>query len=402
MRFEDLEYINYKDILDAIDSVSSPTRASIAKYLNLSRTTVSNVITRLIDYGVVEEIEVEIKETRGRPGLVLNFTKDKWFSLGADFSGKDWVIVLCNLDGSVVDTLVMPEIKQFTPESMFESLFKGLDIIEKRNKGKILPAIGLGLHGVIDSDNGDIMFSNVTGWHERIKVSSVVEEHTGMKVYCTNRYIASGIAEYKYSNPDNEKNMIFFGAGGGFRSAIFTSGNLLEGASYTSGRVAHLVVDPNGKQCDCGKRGCLLTVADEKSLIENAKALRDSGKYQDCRLTVVPDEDYSAILICSYADNGDRLAIDAVDSIAPPIAKAISMLVDIVNPRRIVIGGDIGYASRHLVNRVREEVKAISDVDSYKLLEIEQGNQKVASSARGAASLVLSHKAELLFKSIDK
>lgn len=390
-----MEYINYSDILGVIDEGKEPTRASIAKRLGLSRTTVSNVVNALIDDGIVREGNAE-KSMRGRPGLKLNFTKDRWYALGASIMDTRWSFVVTGLDGRIQDEFLSDEISPFTVSNFLNTLVSGLKSIISRVHGKLLPAIGLGLPGVVDTDRGRILFANDIHWHDIVPVADYVErEIPGFRIFTANRYTASGLAENKYANPEGVRNLVYVGIGAGIRAAVFIDGKLLVGSTYSAGRIAHITVNPDGALCDCGKRGCLLTVSNSSALVSNANRLRALPKYSDSRLNKI-ERALSFIDVVVQADSGDACAVEAVDLIAVPLAKAISEIAEIINPNKLVIGGSLGYSCTYLVNRVRDLLSEDSGFDGSNF-SVEQAKLRQTSSPLGAASLVLDHKAELLF-----
>ena len=90
--------------------------------------------------------------------------------------------------------------------------------------------------------------------------------------------------------------------------------------------------------------------------------------------------------------------MEAINSIVVPLSKGLGEICDIINPKKIIIGGPIGYSSKYLVSKLREnmESKVTSDIPGGHI-KVEQAKLKDYGSTLGAASLVLEKKAELLF-----
>lgn len=396
MRYEDMEFLNFKNVLRAIDELHGSSRATIAKKLSLSRTTVSTITSTLISKGVVCEVqEMEQRSTsRGRPGAPLALRDDVWYALGASYYSASWNFVLCSLSGKMVDEHVVA-LPDLTPELLVCTLLDGIEYMMGRVKGKLLPAIGLGLPGIVDSENGDVLWAYDLKWVDRVVVRKAVEKRFALQAYCLNRYTLAGLAEYTYANPGNDKNMVYVGLGSGIRSAIFVDGKLLEGASFSAGRIGHVPIDPSGPLCECGKHGCLLTLANEKALLNKALELSVKPEFADSPLA--SSKEITVEQICRLADQNDKCARRCIDAIAGPITIALGMIIDIINPRRIVIGGPIGYSSRYLVDKLNKDACSVAEESPYRVMTITQGKLKDIGSALGAATLVLSHKPELLY-----
>lgn len=401
MRYEDMEFENYRNIINALDESASLSRADIAKKLSLSRTTVSNIVNTLISTEVVKESDIPVDSgLPGRPGFPIVYD-DKWYALGASFYLSAWNYVLCNLNGDVVKEYQL-KVVHVTPESLISTLISGIRLFLKDFKGKLLPAIGLGLPGVVDSDNGQILWAYDLKWNDSIDVKTPVEKAFGLSVYCLNRYSLAGLAEYTYANEDNDKDMVYIGIGSGIRGAIFINGELLKGDSFSAGRLAHIPIDPRGPECECGKRGCLLALSNKDALVNYAVELSRDVEYSSSVLANMPVEDISPELILELADASDECAKRCVEHIADPLITAIGILVDIINPRKIVIGGPMGYSCNYLVSCIKNATDRIAIETPYRSMSIVQGRLKGNGSALGAVTLVLSKKAELLYQNIRK
>ena len=395
MRYEDMEYENFKNILEAMDKLEDPSRAKIAKHLSLSRTTLSNMTSIMIEKHILVEGETKRNSaSRGRPGAMLRYCDDTWFALGAAYYASKWNFVICDLSGKLVKEYSI-KLKKVTPESLISKLIDGIDYMLSNAPGKILPGIGVGAPGVVDSDNGAILWAYDLKWFHTIDIKRAVMARFGFDAYCFNRYTLAGLAEYRYANPDGERNMVYLGLGSGIRSAIFVDGKLLKGASYSAGRIGHITIDPNGPLCECGKHGCLLAYSNEKALLDSAKKYAALPEYKDSILNQL--ESFTPEDIISNADSGDACCIKAMDKIIDPIISAISLIVEIINPKKIVLGGPIGYSSMYLAQRVSEAANTIATETPYRVMNIVPGKLKDNGSALGAAALVLDKKCDLLY-----
>jgi predicted NBD/HSP70 family sugar kinase len=395
MRYEDMEYENFKNVLGAIDELKDPSRAMIAKHLSLSRTTLTNMTSVMIEKKILVEGETKHNEaSRGRPGATLRYCDDTWFALGAAFYSSSWNFVICSLSGKIVQEYTL-QLENVTPEELVSKLLEGIEYMISCVPGQILPGIGIGAPGVVNSEAGAILWAYDLKWFNSIDLKRAVKARFGLEAYCLNRYTLAGLAEFKYANPEGERNMVYVGLGSGIRSAIFINGKLIEGASYSAGRIGHIPIDPNGPLCECGKHGCLLAMANEQALLAHAKAFALLPEYEDSPLSSLSGFTVSDII--SYADTGDPCAMRAMDKIIEPIITAIAILVDIVNPKKIVLGGPIGYSSLYLAQRVEEAANRIAAETPYRVMSIVPGKLKENGSALGAAALVLDKKCDLLY-----
>lgn len=395
MRHEDLEYTNYRHVLDCIEhDMVTPSRADIAKRLGMSRTTVSSITNNLVAKGVLAE-EKGMTDTRGRPGNPLGMNGDVWKVLGAAFYSTSWLFVVCNLLGTILDTYELP-VEPVTPANLVSTLIDGLSYMRDLHSTNLLPAVGIGVPGVVDTVNGDILFAHDLAWNERFNVSSKVEETLGLKVFMSNRYCLAGEAEFKYANPENIKDFIYIGLGSGISCAIFVNGKLLVGDNHCAGRIAHIQVDPDGLLCSCGKRGCLLAVSNRRTLIDNVLQHRNDASV-DSPLKTVPADELTIELVCRYADAGDSFARRCLDVALKPLIQVISILVSALHPKKIVIGGSVGSMCAYLTERIDTVLKIYPDYFPVVDLKVVQSRLPKSGAALGAASLVIEHKLELLY-----
>ncbi len=392
MRYEDMEFENYDNVLHyIINEPGNPTRAEIAKDLGLSKATVTQIISRFMAYGLISEGKLTEHQGKGRPGNPISIRKDVWFVLGASLSDTTWQFVISDLTGEIVQTYELP-VPLMTPEYFLNTLVEGLRHMIGICPGKFIPGVGIGVPGVVDEEHGDIVFAYDYGWTHRVNIAERVMAEFGLPVFVMNRNNLAGIAEYRYANPDREQSMIYIGIGSGIRATIFSDGHVIRGADGRAGRISHVQVDPEGRLCSCGKRGCLFTVANETVLLEDVRNMLDnsdipSALREDPSRCTVPD-------VILLAEQGDMIACEAVKHMALAISKAIRMVSVVLNPRLIVLGGPVGD-SEVLVSVISDDLKENTGYQDI-LPEVRRCSIKPYGSARGAVSLVIDNALSLI------
>lgn len=387
MRYEDMEYVNSQHILETIEEGGEkPTRSVIAHELGLSRAAVSILTSDLISLKLVEEDGTPAKpDGRGRPGNPLRLDCSYWKVLGASLQSDGWQVVVTDLSGKILDVVSFP-LDAVTPDCMIDTLVSGLKaMLEKWNGHPFLPGVGVGVPGVVDTSTGTIEFAYDFGWDSPVGIAGPVGNALGMSVFVQNRYILEGIAEYKYANPEKVKDMVYIGIGSGIRSAIFVDGRLVKGSIFSAGRLSHIQVEEQGRLCTCGRHGCLYTVANDSALQEWYSSFLGAG--DSARL--------SALAVTALADVGYPAACQAVDKVASFVLKAVLIISDVLNPRLMVFGGPVGDCHR-LVSSLARGIAENKAKNPYMNLNVRRCSIKRYGSARGAASLVIEKKLQLL------
>lgn len=392
MRYEDMEFENYDNVLHyIINEPGNPTRAEIAKDLGLSKATVTQIISRFMAYGLISEGKLTEHQGKGRPGNPISIRKDVWFVLGASLSDTTWQFIISDLTGEIVQTYELP-VPLMTPEHFLNTLVEGLRHMIGICPGRFIPGVGLGVPGVVDEEHGDIVFAYDYGWTHRVNIAERVMAEFGLPVFVMNRNNLAGIAEYRYANPDREQSMIYIGIGSGIRATIFSDGQIIRGADGRAGRISHVQVDPEGRLCSCGKRGCLFTVANETVLLEDVRNMLDNSDMPSA-LREDPSRCTVADVIL-LAEQSDMIACEAVKHMALAISKAIRMVSVVLNPRLIVLGGPVGD-SEVLVSVISDDLKENTGYQDI-LPEVRRCSIKPYGAARGAVSLVIDNALSLI------
>lgn len=394
VKTDDLERVNARNVLKTIELEKGLSRAQVARRLGLSRTTISTIVSKLISVGFVTEQQSKARG-RGRPGIHLSITSDRWYAIGAEFHSKKWVAVITNLEGRTLKILETP-VKKEDVESFLVGLKETVQAILKDLPGPMLPAIGVGAPGLVDCENGVILRADDFGWRQ-VEVKKYLEEELGLKTFVLNRHRAGGLAESRFGVGKNVHNLVYIGIGTGISAAFISDGILIHGASYAAGEIGHMIIDPGGDRCGCGKTGCLQAVASGSALVRMARDALRRGEASSLREVMEREGgELSGESICLEAARGDHLSLRCVEQAAKFLGIAVANIINSFNPDLVIIGGPVGQVGDPLVRSIREEAAKWAMEHPFSATRIVQGELGETVGALGAACLVLDRKLDLI------
>lgn len=162
------------------------------------------------------------------------------------------------------------------------------------------------------------------------------------------------LAESVYVHSSRET-LLYVKASTGVGAGICVSGRLFRGASGVAGEIGHLMVDPNGRFCLCGGRGCLETLIGADWLLDRARTVLGSRTIGFRTLTELIDK--------AHADNA--LALRVLKEAGTQLGYAIGNVCNIINPNVVVIGGSLATAGKHLLDPCREAIEATAMTAAY-------------------------------------
>jgi predicted NBD/HSP70 family sugar kinase len=397
------EWKNLQATLNYIEEADTPpSRANIAGRLSLSRTTASSIASQLIKAGLIEELKTEI-HGRGRPGTPLRISSGRWYALGAAFMGNEWRFLFVDLYGRIIREYT-EQVESPSVEDFEKKLLKGLAFMLKKKPGPLLSRIGIGSPGVVDSSAGVIIHADDMGWRQ-VSLGESIRRAVGMDALIMNRYRASGLAEARFGVGRNVKNLVYIGVGTGICAAFINDGVLLEGSNFSAGEIGHILVDPEGPLCGCGKRGCLQAMASSPALVEVVRGIHDSMQKKNKKLppnplwNILNDPSLlSGELIAEEANRGNAVAVAGMERIAEILGIVAANLINIVNPQKIIIGGTLGDTGPLLTRLISREAEKRAMKTPLQAVTIEQGLLGNRAAALGAACLPLRYKLEVLLK----
>ena len=347
------------------------SRATIARELELSPPTVSQVTRRLIQQGVLQPLEYEPSEG-GRPGQLLGLVSTAGRAVGVKLAVDHLILVDVSLDGQVVSTRNEPY-NAFAPDAMERLVASVRSFSKPRTDG--LLGIGVGVPGVVERpDVGDVDAA-VLGW-SAMPLGRHLRAAVGIPVLIENDVKALAVAERLYGRGRSRRSFVVITIGRGVGFASVADGTLQRGARGGAGELGHVTVSPGGAPCACGRRGCLEAYVGDAGLVAAARAAGVLRSGQGLgRLT-------------ELADRGDAKARQVYSTAAQRLARAVAPAIAALDPEVVIIAGEGTSSWPHYEKAFRGTLaKLLPPSISDTPVEVDEWDE--SSWARGAGAIVL-------------
>lgn len=376
-------------VLSLIERNQCISRSDIARLSGLSRNTTSQIARELLKMGLIRETG-KISATGGRPGIGLEIRANAQVALGAALRSREWVLALVNLRGDVIEC-IEESVDTRNPTAAIRSLNDAIRSLRQRSGYPVLPAVGIGVPGIVEPHSGVVTQAHDLGW-SFVSIKEEIERVTKMRALVLNRHWGAGLAEGRWGGAAGADDYIYIGIGTGIRSAAYSKGKLVDGSASLAGQLGHMTVASAGPLCTCGNQGCLVSFASEQALIRRVEAAVSSGEKSSLSARVP----LSAEAISNAAKDGDSIALEALRSVAASLGIAVANLVNVFNPERVVLGGPVGNTGEPLLSMITAETKRRALSVTFANVRLVSGTLGAHAEAIGAATLVLDRKLDLL------
>lgn len=351
--------INLAVIMNHLRTNAPISRAALADATGLNKTTVSSLVTELIERQFVQEIGLA-SPSSGRPAILLKLNPTAGFILSCEI-GVDFIKVIC--------TNFAPEIiwryeEQIDPSIGQRAILdRALMIINQgvaagnQACGTLL-GMAIGVPGLVDQSTGALLFAPNLGWKD-LPIRSIVQESFDVPLFVNNEANLAALGEHYFGAAQGIDEVLYISASRvGLGGGLIHFGNVFGGVTGVGAEFGHMTMDPDGEYCKCGNQGCWETQVSQPALIRHVWRFIDQGS--SSMLTEMTAGDRASLtvpMIVEAARAGDRVALDALEIIGRYLGIGIASLVNALNPELVVFGGILSLASEFLMPVIKKEVE---------------------------------------------
>ncbi len=377
-RSETVRRANLSAIARELHGHDSVSRTELVARTGLTRSAVRVLLGELVAGGLALEETGRSEGGPGRPSLVVRANPAGARVLALEIAVDSLAAALVGLGGRVVE-----QVRLERPRGHFEvdevvSDLSGLahEVLRQRGAPVARPlAIGVAVVAAVRRSDGFLPLAPNLGWvdvplGERLFATLDLE----VPVFVANEADLGALAEMRRGAAVGERDIVFISGEVGVGGGIFIDGRLLGGAAGYGGEVGHMAVNPAGLRCGCGSVGCWETEVGERALLRRAGHDIDGGR---------PAVD----AVLAEADAGIPRALSALDEVGTWLGRGLAALVNLFNPRLVVLGGLFGRIYRFIEATVAGELKSFALAASRDNLRVSPALLGVDAPLMGAAEL---------------
>ncbi|GIN55778.1 ROK family glucokinase [Lederbergia ruris] len=277
---------------------------------------------------------------------------------GIDIGGTTIKLAFISKEGDILTKWEIPTDKTDGGKGIFTDVKKAISekLAELQIPYEALKAAGVGAPGPVDIEKGILDGAVNIGWKDNFPLRDLMQTALNVPVVIENDANAAALGEMWKGAGAGAKDLICITLGTGVGGGVIVKGDIIHGANGAAGEIGHITSVPrNGYMCNCGKTGCLETVASATGIVRTAKdhlAIYEGESVLKEKLQA--NSDISAKDIFDAAKAGDALAKETVEELADHLGLALANIGSVFNPERIVVGGGVSKAGDFLINEIKQ------------------------------------------------
>lgn len=298
----------------------------------------------------------------------------KEFILGVDIGGTKCAVNYGYIEDGKLHLEDKEKFPTTTVNETIDSILVSIkNIMEKHALIKDnISAAGISCGGPLDNSKGIIMSPpNLQGW-DNIPIVRIIEKHFGVKAALQNDANACALAEWKYGAGQGIQNMVFMTFGTGLGAGLILNGNLYSGTNNNAGELGHIRLSDYGP-VGYGKAGSFEGFCSGGGIAQIARMLLSEKMQMGISIGWCKPEDLNQLTaqkVAEEAFKGDELALQVFDVSAVKLGKGLSVIIDILNPEVIVIGGIYTRCQELMEKRMMEIIRKEALPDSTQVCKV--------------------------------
>lgn len=365
------------------------SRAQLGERVDLSRSKLAVEVDRLLETGLV--VADGLAASRGgRRSHNVRLAPTLRF-LGIDIGATSIDVAVTNAELEVLGHLNHPTDVREGPVAVFEQALSIVGKLKSLGLADELAGAGIGVPGPVRFPDGvPVAPPIMPGW-DGFPVREALSQDLGCPVMVDNDANLMAMGEQHAGVARSVGDFLYVKIGTGIGCGIVLGGEVHRGTTGSAGDIGHIQVEPEGRACGCGNRGCLEAHFSGSALARDAEEAARGGRSVELAGRLETLGTLTAEDVAAAAAAGDAVSLDLIRAGGDRVGQVIAGLVSSFNPGLVVIGGGVTGLGHTLLASVRTQVYRRSLPLATRNLPIVLGELGSTAGVIGAARLISDH-----------
>lgn len=275
------------------------------------------------------------------------------YSIGVDIGGTNTDIGIVSSDGKIIEKTNLKTNEYYDAELYVSDMAMKIKALLERNNIAEIDGIGIGAPNG-NTYNGCIDNAPNLNFVGQVKLVELMKKHIDTKVVVSNDANAAAYGEMIYGGAKELDHFITFTLGTGVGSGIIIDRKLVLGSTSTAGELGHSIIIINGRQCGCGRKGCLETYTSAGGIRRTALELIEQNQIYDGVLRKIAPENLTSKMVGDAANAGDPIGIQTFEKVGNILGIAIANAVTFSAPQAVFLMGGPVHAGEVLMKPLRK------------------------------------------------
>ena len=283
----------------------------------------------------------------------------KKYSVGIDLGGTKILIALIEKEsGKVVHFVKKKTKKEKGAANIVRKMISGInELLEETNVNtEDIASICIAAAGQIDRENGIILGAPNLDCYD-LNLKEILEGEYNLPVCLANDVEAATLGEIKFGAGRGVDDLVCVFVGTGVGSCIVKNGKIIQGATGTAGEIGHIIVDLNGRQCNCGAHGCLEAYASRSAIEKRIEGALKKGRHSVILDYLEEGKSITSSMIRKSIEREDELVTHCLDEASAYLSGGLASIINFINPKLIILGGGLIEAVDYFYKKTIKDAK---------------------------------------------
>jgi N-acetylglucosamine repressor len=337
---------NQLSVLRAVRDRGPITRIGVQRETGLSWGTVTTLVRDLVDRRLVVETG-PVPTRAGRHPVEMDVNRRAWHAAGLRLGSGNVRAVVMDLKGGTASSVRLPVGARGSRRAILDRMFQCLDraLEEAGVAPRALSGIGVALPGAVDFQTGTGLYAPRHPQWKDVPVRDLLRSRYGAPCFVDHDNNCSVMGERCFGQARGVDDFLCVVLGKGVSVGIMIGGRIHRGVDSMAGELGHVVIDPEGPRCACGRRGCLEALASGDALAEAGRKI--ARRKRPARLLEAAGGDpgrVTAFTLNEAAAAGDPDARRLFSDMGRILGRGLGTLVNLFNPDRVILCGQLSRA----------------------------------------------------------